>query len=544
MQRRSTVTDSVLIIGAGPVGMTLALELTRYRVPVRIVDRAAARTDKSKAVSVWSRTLELFDRNGCSADMIASGNPTDCLKVINGDATVARLDFREVQTVHPYFLMLPQSETERILEEHLAQVGVTVERNTELVGFSQAEGGVSAALRRADGTQETMQASWMVGCDGAHSLIRQELGLTFLGSTRGDDWALADLEATGVPYPDTQVSIIWHRDGPLVLFPLHPGRYRLIARIGPSRGEHPPVPILEEFQQIIDRCLRGVVLTRAIWTSGFRINEHQADRYRVGRVFIAGDAAHIHSPVGGQGMNTGMQDAFNLAWKLALACHAPDAAPPLLDSYEAERKPVGREVIDLTARITSVATLSSVAERAVRGFAAHLLMGLPPVRHLAEDMLTEVAIGYPRSPLNGPPVHLHGLPAAGERILPDKGDEPFGTGRMPRFAVLGEVGRGFDALRARHGAYLEPEVRLPPFGEGIWLVRPDGYVATVARSGDWKAVDAYLDGLGLNAPSGRRIDVPFAGTDRTAANGGLETAVGTLVALNEVLSADPAQGAS
>jgi hypothetical protein len=170
-------------------------------------------------------------------------------------------------------------------------------------------------------------------------------------------------------------------------------------------------------------------------------------------------------------------------------------------------------------------------------------MGLPPIRHAAENMFTEVSIGYPRSPLNGPPIHLHGLPAAGERILPDRGDEPFGTGRIPRFAVLGEAGRDFDTLLARHGAYLESDVRLPPSGDGIWLVRPDGYVAMAARRGDWKAIDAYLTGLRLDLPSGRRIEVPFTNPDRTEANGMVETAVGTLFVLNEVLSAEPAQGA-
>jgi 2-polyprenyl-6-methoxyphenol hydroxylase-like FAD-dependent oxidoreductase len=332
------MTDNVLIVGGGPVGLTLALELARYEVPLRIVDKSPARTDKSKATAIWSRSLELFDRAGCSAVLVAPGHKVDAANILRGTQTVAHFDLQGVQTAYPFVLMLPQSSTEQILEAHLGRLGVTVERNVELASFVDEGEGVSAVLRHADGTEETAKASWLVGCDGAHSLIRHQLGLSFLGSTRSDDWVLADVELTGYPFPENELATVWHEEGVVVFFPLGRGRYRLIASLGPSKGGPPSEPTLEEFQQLVDRRLPcGIVLSGAVWLSAFRINERQVNQYRFDRVFVAGDAAHVHSPAGGQAMNTGMQDAFNLAWKLALACRATDPAPVLLDSYEAEQ---------------------------------------------------------------------------------------------------------------------------------------------------------------------------------------------------------------
>jgi 2-polyprenyl-6-methoxyphenol hydroxylase-like FAD-dependent oxidoreductase len=511
------MTDNVLIIGAGPVGLTLALELARYKVPVRIIDEAPSRTDKSKATAIWSRSLELFDRAGCSEDLIGPGYKVQAANIISGKETVARLDLQGAQTRYPFVLMLPQSKTEEILETHLGRFGVAVERNVALASFVDEGESVSAVLRHVDGTQETTGATWLVGCDGAHSLIRHQLGLSFLGSTRTDDWVLADVEVTGYPYPENELATVWHEEGVIVFFPLGHGRYRLIASLGAAQGGPPSDPTLEEFQQIVDRRLpRGIVLSRAVWLSAFRINERQVNQYRSGRAFVAGDAAHVHSPAGGQGMNTGMQDAFNLAWKLALARGKVDPSALLLDSYEAERKATDHEVIEAAGRLTDIATLHNPAARAIRNFAAHILLGLRPVRHAVVETLTEISVGYPHSPLNGPSVHVSGAPGVGERIVPEKGYEPFGAGSTPRFAVLGEPGMGFDGLLARHGACLESDIRLPPSDEGIWLVRPDGYVAMVAGRGDWKAIDAYLSGLHLGSVLSES-DVWAAGANRIPA---------------------------
>ena len=342
----------VLVVGAGPVGMTLASELARYGVPVRIVDKAAQRTDKSKALVVWSRTLELLDRGGGSAPFVDAGFKAEAVNFIAGDKVIGRINMEGVQSPYPFGLMLPQSETERLLEERLRGLGVAVERRVELIAFKSNADGVEAVLRHADGREEAVSADWLVGCDGAHSAVRHGLGAPFAGETLKSDWMLADIHMTGYPCPDSETSVYWHHDGVFVIFPISPGRYRVVADLPPAGAEHPPTPTLEQVQAIIDRRgPSGLMAFDPIWLAGFRINGRKVANYRWGRVFLAGDAAHVHSPAGGQGMNTGMQDAFNLAWKLALVVRKT-CDEHLLDSYSPERSarrrrgPEGRRQTD------------------------------------------------------------------------------------------------------------------------------------------------------------------------------------------------------
>jgi 2-polyprenyl-6-methoxyphenol hydroxylase-like FAD-dependent oxidoreductase len=482
----------VLVVGAGPVGMTLASELARYGVPVRIVDKAAQRTDKSKALVVWSRTLELLDRGGGSAPFVDAGFKSEAVNIIAGDKLIGRVSMEGVQTPYPYGLMLPQSETERLLEERLRGLGVEVERRVELATFQSGADGVEAVLRHADGREETVSADWLVGCDGAHSAVRHGLAAPFAGETMDSDWMLADIHMTGYPCPDSESSVYWHRDGVFVIFPISPGRYRIIADLPPSGAERPPTPTLEQVQAMMDR--RGPVGLKAldtIWLAGFRINGRKVASYRWGRVFLAGDAAHVHSPAGGQGMNTGMQDAFNLAWKLALVVRGR-CAEHLLDSYSPERSGVGDEVLKAADRLTEIGTMHNPIAQTVRNLVGHVMLGLGPVQHAIADTMTEVAIGYPRSPLNGPSEGGTG-PKPGERVAPIAGQVPVGSGDTPLFALFAERSAATADLVRKFEGLLEPDTR-PPFHEGgIWLVRPDGYVACSSR--DVGAVADYLDGI-------------------------------------------------
>ena len=227
----------VLIVGAGPVGMTMASELARYGVAVRIVDKAAQRTDKSKALVLWSRTLELLDRGGGSAPFVDAGFKAEAVNFIAGDRAIGRVSMESVQSPYPYGLMLPQSETERLLEERLRDLGISVERQVELTTFTSGDHGVEARLRHADGHEETVSADWLVGCDGAHSAVRHCLGATFSGETLNSDWMLADVHMRGYPCPDTEASVYWHRDGVFVIFPISPGRYRVLADLPASGAE-------------------------------------------------------------------------------------------------------------------------------------------------------------------------------------------------------------------------------------------------------------------------------------------------------------------
>jgi 2-polyprenyl-6-methoxyphenol hydroxylase-like FAD-dependent oxidoreductase len=365
----------VLVVGAGPVGMTLACELARFGIGLRIIDKAAQRTDKSKALVVWSRTLELLDRGSGSNRFLKAGFKVDAVNIIAGNQRIGRVDMGSVNSPYPYALMLPQSETERLLEEQLFDLGAPVERQVELSGFTQRANGIGAELRHANGQVEAVSADWIVGCDGAHSLVRHAVAAPFTGKTEDSDWILADVHMRGYSCPDTEASVYWHKDGAFVIFPISPGRYRVLANLPPSGAQQPPTPTLEEAQAVIDR--RGPPGLHAfdpIWLAGFRINGRKVSQYRSGRAFLAGDAAHVHSPAGGQGMNTGMQDAFNLAWKLALVIKGT-CGEGLLDSYSAERSYVGDQVLKSASQLTTVGTIKNPIGQTVRNLIGHLMLG-------------------------------------------------------------------------------------------------------------------------------------------------------------------------
>jgi 2-polyprenyl-6-methoxyphenol hydroxylase-like FAD-dependent oxidoreductase len=486
----------VLIIGAGPVGLTMAAELARYGVAVRIVDRAAHRTDKSKAVVLWSRTLELLDRAGCTDGLVAAGNKVDAANIIVGSKVIGHINISGVDSPYPFALMLPQSDTERQLGEHLGRFGVTVQRQTELARFSQGDSGVTAVLRHVDGTEEVVEADWLIGCDGAHSAVRHGLGLSFLGDTLQTDWVLADLHLGGYPLPATEMVTYWHEDGVLLIIPMSATRFRIIADIGLS-GEGAPVnPTLDQIQSILDaRGPGGMRAGDPIWLSAFRINERKVADYRSGRVFVAGDAAHVHSPAGGQGMNTGMQDAFNLAWKLALVCRG-SAAATLLDSYSTERSAIGEDVLKAAGRLTMIATMRNHTAQAVRNLFGRLLLGLAPVRKAMVDSMAEVSIGYDYSPLNGPGAHGVNGPGPGRRLASLIGETPVGSGTAPRFALFAAGSSDIAALIKAFPDLIEPTVRPSLDPAAIFLVRPDGYVGCTAAADDVSVVADYLRALG------------------------------------------------
>jgi 2-polyprenyl-6-methoxyphenol hydroxylase-like FAD-dependent oxidoreductase len=344
----------VLIAGAGPVGLTMASELARYGLFVRLIDKNTERTDKSKALVLWARTLELMDRmgTGCTQRFIEAGLKVQEVNIFSGREEIARVEMSHVESPYKFVLMIPQSDTERLMEEHLATFGFKVDRQVEFKQFQSSADGVSCTLLHPDGRQETAEASWLIGCDGAHSTVRHQLGMEFQGSTLLSDWILADIHLNGVPGAPA-VNIFWHAEGVLAIFPLHGTRYRVIADVGESSGSigegNRPTPTAEEVQHILDvRGPGGIQASEPVWLSSFSINERKVSDYRAGRTFLAGDAAHVHSPAGGQGMNTGMQDACNLAWKLALVSRGICAPEPLLSSYSTERSAIAKLVLEAT----------------------------------------------------------------------------------------------------------------------------------------------------------------------------------------------------
>ncbi len=500
------MTSDVLVVGAGPVGLVMAAELARYGLSVRLVDKAAQRTDKSKALVVWSRTLELMDRMGSSAALVQAGYKVEGINIVAGDKPIGHVTLKGLPTPYPYALMIPQSETERVLDEHLNTLGVKVEREVELIEFTDERGRVRSTLRHSAGQEEKLETSWLIGCDGAHSTVRHHLGLKFEGTTLETDWILADLHLDGMPSPG-EISIFWHAEGVLATFPISEHRFRVIADVGEAHGNQlRPDPTLEEIQAVLNqRGPGGIQVSAPIWLAAFRINERKVSSYRAGRVFVAGDAAHIHSPAGGQGMNTGMQDACNLAWKLALVQMGICSPEPLLDSYSAERSEIGEQVLKAASRITSIAILRGEIKQSIRDHLASLVFGLSPVQRAISNVVTELSIGYPDSPLNTRGSHLSGGPVAGERAPILEGQRPFGAGNSPYFALCAEPEQDCSELIADYPGLVDPNIRKPFAAGGVWLVRPDGYVVLATRKGNLAPVSAFLERIAAPSTAGMRV---------------------------------------
>ena len=478
----------VLVVGAGPVGLTMAAELARYGVQVRLIDRSAHPTQTSKALVVWSRTLELMDRMGCTPAFLAAGLHARGASIRSGRSLLGHAAFDTIASPYNFALMLPQCDTERLLNAHLHTLGVTVERGVELLSFSQGPSHVTARLRLADGREEEVETAWLVGCDGAHSTVRHGLGLAFQGVAQGDDWMLADvrLEGGGTP-PAGEIATFLHRDGPFVIFPIPGGRSRVVAVVGKTTaGQSRPDPTLPEVQAMADKRTGGDVrVTDPVWLSNFRINERKVSNYAQGRIFLAGDAAHVHSPAGGQGMNTGMQDAFNLSWKLAMVIRN-EALPALLDSYTPERSAVGDMVLRNASRLTDMATLTHPAAQAARNLALRFMLGFHAVQDRMANTMSEVGIAYANSPLS---VGRH----AGDRLAPERYDgPPPGSGTIPRFTLFTADKAKGAALAARFPGVLDPGPRTPPGVHGLLIVRPDGYVGLSGGVHDWGEAERYL----------------------------------------------------
>lgn len=478
---------SVLISGAGPIGMTMANELARYGVSVRIVDKAPQRTDKSKALVLWPRTLELLDHGGYVEPFLEAGNIAHGAQLSDGKNVVARVRMDGIDTRYPYALMIAQSETERVLEECLASRGVKVERSVSMESFAEKSSGLEAVLRKSDGSTETVQADWLLGCDGAHSTTRHALGFAFEGSTQDSDWYLADVHITGLE-PTDSLHIFWHRDGILAFFPISAGRWRVIADLGPASGSgHHPDPTLEEVQAMVaHRGTPGIKLKDPVWLASFRINERKVKDYRRGRVFLAGDAAHIHSPAGGQGMNTGMQDAFNLSWKLNLVMNGI-CKPSLLDSYSTERSAVGDMVLRNAGAMTEAAIARNPIVQAVRNTFVKFALSFPQIGHIMANTLSELNIAYPNSPLSVAGAHHAHSTKPGLR-WPEK--LPADAARS-RFTAIGPPDAIAD-LAAKFPKLVQAATASGHDARDLVLVRPDGYVGFAGTVADRAGAEAYL----------------------------------------------------
>jgi 2-polyprenyl-6-methoxyphenol hydroxylase-like FAD-dependent oxidoreductase len=423
----------VLVTGAGPTGLVMASELARRGIACRIIDIARGPTDKSKAIGIQARTLEVFENMGLAKEIISQGHPAQGVNIYENGERIVHLSFQELDSPFPYILLCPQSETERILLAHLESLGVSVEREVKLTGFTQDAEGVTAALSHPNGQEETLRVPWLIGCDGPHSTVRHTLGLPFTGIDYEDSFQLADVKVDW-SLPDTELHIIVHEGWLLAVFPLPDGRCRLIVDVPPEQAPLDKTPTLAEIQARVDeRSHVKAVLSDPLWTANYRIHRRMVSRLREGRAFLLGDAAHIHSPAGAQGMNTGIQDAFNLAWKLALTVEGR-AGEALLATYQTERDPVEQGVLHGTDLLLKIVTTRNPIAQATRDTLAPLLSGLEVVQQRIRRTISELAVEYRPSLI----VEEHSLgagPSAGERA-PDAAVVQPGQGQTRLYEIM------------------------------------------------------------------------------------------------------------
>jgi 2-polyprenyl-6-methoxyphenol hydroxylase-like FAD-dependent oxidoreductase len=425
----------VLVVGAGPTGLTLATQLARFGIRFRIVDKAHDRAGESRALAVQARSLEVLQTLGLGEELASRSRTTTrlMLHVDRGEPPVIELgNIGRDDTRFPFILFVSQPETEAVLATHLESSGVVIERGVELESMEQRPDVVACTLRHADGRHESVHARYLAGCDGAHSTVRKEAGIPFEGGAYPQEFALGDVEADGLELG--AIHAFGAGRGFAMFFPLgHPRTWRVMAmEAGGQRAVDDGSDVmtsalsLAELQLMVSEPTYGSVTLRdPAWLTRFRLHHRQATQYRENRVFLVGDAAHIHSPVGAQGMNTGIQDAWNLGWKLAMVAQG-HAIEPLLDSYHAERWPVGRTLLRATDRlfarfaksVSGSQLMMSFRRVVVRGFVAPAL-SRRSIRAAAFHFVSQLGIHYRKSPAvaEGEPKLSNG-PQAGDR-LPD-----------------------------------------------------------------------------------------------------------------------------
>ena len=392
----------VLVVGAGPVGLALACDLLRQGVSCRVIDVLDAPVIYSKAAVVHARTMEIFESLGVTDAAIERAKIIHGLSVYAQGKRVVHTIVDQMDSPFPHVYGLSQHDTEEILGARFTAAGGTLERQVRLETLTQDEQGVSATLLHTQGARENLRARFLVGCDGAHSTVRHAIELPFEGAPYEENVVQTDAV---VKWPrqmeDDEIVVFLAPDGPIACFPFFKdGRYRVLKLYV---GEAPTSePTLQTFQQMMETQLPGVQVTDPAWITSFRLHHRLVQHYRVGRVFLAGDAAHIHSPAGGQGMNTGIQDAHNLGWKLALVARGI-ARPELLDSYEAERRPVAQELLqgtDLATRaMEQVVKFRSPLAVGLRNGFMSLVSKLDFVRANLTSSLSMLNRNYRHSPI-------------------------------------------------------------------------------------------------------------------------------------------------
>ena len=494
---------TVLIIGAGPVGMTLAHKLTAYGCKVRIIDKNQGPTKLSKALVIWQRTLEVLDSTFDARRLIDHEHAYDVHGVLFQTPTekLGEVDLKDSEGELPTGIFIPQSATEQVIVEKLKEQGVEIERGNELVSFEQSDDTVVSLIKDQNGETHSITSSWIVGADGAHSQVRHGLKLPFEGNTIERRWLLADISIAEEQNPHF-MQAYFSEEGLVGFFPIGQNRWRVI--IDGGEAERKGAPSQAEIQTILrTRAGNKWKIEESFWLSEFIINERIVPQYQVGRVFLAGDAAHVHSPAGGQGMNTGMQDAMNLAWKLALAQNAKDHHP-LLKTYHEERHLIGERVVAETSQMIHMAMVHHPLVRRLGEFAMRHITRTKWFNQTMKPKVSEIDLSYRRQELAQSAPRTKGRLRAGDR-LPDEiennayiyrqlkhmGATLLVSGiaetELPKILGANESNLPLKIVAISANGTLAEQLDLKH--GGIAMIRPDSYIGAISRNmgelNDW-----------------------------------------------------------
>ena len=500
----------VLIIGAGPTGLLMAAEAMRNGMKCRIIDKVLTPSDKSRALAIQPRTLEILDHLGIATPFLEQGTRIKSANQICRSKILAHFSFETLDSPFPFVISLEQGKTEAILTEHLASFGIRVEREIELIDIEENGKNVLAICQDLkEGKEMKIEAKYAIGCDGAHSIVRKKLGFSFVGKAFPSAFSLADVKIKW-KHPHDELYAFLNPEGIMAAIPMPgEGRYRLVFELarcknllkeeykdfhGPVKSSKVPDPTLDEVKALVRKYGDNKAkVSEPLWLANFHINSRLVDKYQRGRIFIAGDAAHIHSPAGGQGMNSGLQDAFNLAWKLKTGNQE------LIDTYTLERRSWGKNLLQATQKFTQIAALSNPVSVFIRNMAIEMLS--PFLQDRVPNAIAQLSIQYPKSEIAFESGSFNRGPRAGMRApnVPIENTDLYSLMRKSKahhLLVFGSPKKPFREFESKQMDIVmmdHPEAKMK-YGvkkQAVYIIRPDQYVGHRSSPVDFEAIRKY-----------------------------------------------------